>query len=333
MRARLAAERAWTAAPDPAPEPGPEPVEGPGDPGSYDARLAAAVVHFQRWHGLAPDGVVGAGTVSAMNVPVEDRIAQLEVTLERWRWRWLPQQLGERHIRVNIPGFTAEVYEGDSPVIRMRAIVGREYRETPVFSARMTHLVFAPFWHVPPTIAPQDKLPLIKGDPGYLAAQHMTLFSTATNRPADPGSVDWSAITGLRFNREYRLRQDPGLWNAIGDVKFMFPNQYNVYLHDTPARELFERAVRDFSSGCMRIDQPLRLGAWLLRDRPEWTPERMREVIACGRETTVVLSEPVAVHVFYLTVFVDPDSGVSFVVDLYGRDARVQRGLAAAPPS
>ena len=177
----------------------------------------------------------------------------------------------------------------------MRAIVGREYREMPVFSARMTHLVFAPYWHVPPTIAAQDKLPLIKGDPGYLAAQHMTLFSTATNRPVDPGSVDWSAITGLRFNREYRLRQDPGPWNALGDVKFMFPNQFNVYLHDTPARELFERAVRDFSSGCMRIDQPLRLGAWLLRDRPEWTPERMREVIARGRETTVVLSEPVHV--------------------------------------
>jgi murein L,D-transpeptidase YcbB/YkuD len=329
VRARLRAERSWVGeAPDPTTDPGPH---GATDPTSFDASLLAAVVHFQRRHGLEPDGVVDAGTVSAMNVPVEDRITQVEGNLERWRW--LPRTLGERHVRINIPAFSAHVFQGDSVVLRVRASVGRECREAPMFSADLTQIVFAPYWHVPPTIAAEDHLPSIKHDPGYVAAQRMTLRSTAADRPVDPASVDWSAMTGERFNREYRLRQDPGPWNALGDVKFVLPNEHDVSLHDTPARELLRHAVRHFSPGCIRVDQPLRLAGWLLRDRPEWTQERMRAVMAGGSERTVDLAEPVPVHILYWTAFVDPDLGsVGFGADLYGRDARLRRALASAPP-
>jgi murein L,D-transpeptidase YcbB/YkuD len=159
---------------------------------------------------------VGSGTLSALNVPIEDRIRQLEVNLERWRW--LPDDLGSRHILVNIAGFSVVVVEDDRKALEMRAIVGREYRQTPVFSAQMTYLVLSPFWHVPPTIAAIDKLPEIKKDPAYIASQSMVLLDAATNQPVDESSVDWEAMTGSVFNQKYRLRQEPGPRNALGDV-------------------------------------------------------------------------------------------------------------------
>lgn len=297
----------------------------PADTTLFDDALAEGVHRFQDRHGLEPDGAVGPRTRQALNVPVEERIRQVVVNLERWRW--LPRELGRRHVRVNIAAYHMDLYEDGAPVLHMRAIVGRPYRETPVFSEDMTYLVLAPYWHVPPTIAAVDKLPLIKADPGYLQSQHMTLIDAGTNRPVDPSTVDWSSVTGSDLNRRFRLRQDPGPWNALGRVKFMFPNRYNVYMHDTPTRELFTQAQRDFSSGCIRLQRPLELAEYLLRDDPRWTPETIRAASEEGRERTIPLPEPVPVHVLYFTVFLDGDERIHLRPDVYDRDARVWQAL------
>lgn len=299
----------------------------PTDPELYDAELEAAVRSFQARHGLDVDGVVGQGTVGALNVPVEARIRQLEVNMERWRW--LPQDLGRRHVEVNIAGFGVDVVEGVQSVLHLRAVVGRTYRQTPSFTGRMTHLVFSPTWHVPPGIAANDKLPELKRrDGAYLAEQHMTLLERDSDRPVDPASVDFSTLTGLEFNRRYRIRQAPGPWNALGGVKFMFPNAYNVYLHDTPSRELFERSQRSFSSGCIRIQNPARLAEYLLGGDPQWTPERIKTAMEQEREQLVRLPEPLPVHLLYWTAWVDAEGVVHFREDIYGRDTTVARALA-----
>ena len=303
----------------------------PADSTLFDESLAEGVRRFQHRHGLEPDGNVGRETLAALDVPVEARIAQVAVNMERWRW--LPNDLGRRHIRVNIADYRVEVWDEGHVALEMRAVVGREYRETPMFSATMTYLVLAPYWHVPPRIAALDKLPEIKRNPGYLASMKMTLFDQATNEPVDPASVDWSDLTGAEFNRLYRIRQDPGPLNALGNVKFMFPNRHNVYLHDTPSRELFARTTRAFSSGCIRIEEPLELADYLLAGDPRWTPERIRSVVAQGGETTVWLSRPVPVHVLYWTAFMDEDGAVDFRPDLYGRDQIVRHALDAEPPA
>jgi murein L,D-transpeptidase YcbB/YkuD len=196
----------------------------------------------------------------------------------------------------------------------------------------MTYLVLSPFWHVPPTIAAVDKLPEIRKDPGYVAAQRMTLLDAATNQTVDPSTVDWSGVTGPDFNRRFRLRQEPGPNNALGDVKFMFPNPHNVYLHDTPSRELFRRTERGFSSGCIRIEHPLALAEYLLAGDPRWTPEGIRSAIERRVETSVTLREPIPVHIEYWTAWVADDGALNFRQDLYGRDLTVQRALQEPPP-
>ncbi len=303
---------------------------GGADETLLDEDVADAVRRFQRRHGLEEDGSVGRETLAALNVPVATRIGQVIVNMERWRW--LPDDLGRRHIRVNIADFRVEVHEGAHVVLAMKAVVGREYRSTPMFSAKMTYLVLSPYWHVPPLIAAADKLPEIRKDPGYLAAQHMTLLDAATNQPIDPTSVDWTSLTGAQLNQRYRIRQDPGPWNALGRVKFMFPNRHNVYLHDTPSRELFGRTARAFSSGCIRLEHPLELADYLLSGDPSWGPERIKYVIDSRVETTVRLSEPVPVHILYWTVFIDEDGLVNYRPDLYVRDQAVRKALDSEPP-
>lgn len=297
----------------------------------FDGELALAVASFQRRHGLDADGVVGARTLEALDVPVEDRILQVEVNLERWRW--LPEDLGERHIRVNIAAFETQLWDRGAVVLTLRSIVGREYRMTPVFSESMRYLVLAPYWHVPPNIAAVDKLPEIQRDVSYLERLQFDVLDAATNEPVPPRAVDWSALTGAEFNRRYRLRQEPGPLNALGRVKFMFPNRYSVYLHDTPQQELFQRTRRDFSSGCIRVENPMELARLLLSDDPNWTPERIASVVAGGVERTVNLPAPVPVHLLYLTAFVDEEGSIHFRDDLYGRDPVVRSALHADPPA
>jgi L,D-transpeptidase YcbB len=305
-------------------------IRSSADPELYDDLLAEAVRGFQRRHGLDPDARVGSATVRALNVSAAQRSEQLLVNLERWRW--LPRDMGNRYVLVNIAGYSVHVVAGGEEVMRLRAIVGTNYRRTPVFSARMTYLALAPYWNVPPGIAANDQLPRIREDPGYVARQNMVLFDNATNRRVDPHAVNWSGMTGAQFNRLYRLRQEPGPNNALGNVKFMFPNQHNVYLHDTPARELFDRVTRTFSSGCIRVERAMELAEFLLSDDPEWTRERLDQTVRQGRERAVTLPRPVPVHVQYWTGWVEPDGTIQFREDVYDRDERVSAALRSPPP-
>lgn len=300
-------------------------------PGAADA-LKAALIRFQRRHGLRQTGEADPATTQALSVPLEERIRTIEVNMERWRW--LPDDLGSRYILVNIAAFEARVVEGGRTVLRIPAIVGRPYRRTPVFSGLMTYLVFSPYWNVPNNIAVRDKLPLIRESPDYLVSQGFRVFPKTDSDlvELDPASIDWGAVTANDF--PYRLRQDPGPLNALGGVKFMFPNRYNVYLHDTPQRELFEESVRTFSSGCIRLERPFDLAQYLLRGLSEWTDEKLRAAMNADRETTVVLPEPLLIHLVYLTAWVGEDGELNFRDDIYGRDALLsealdQRGAAA----
>lgn len=300
------------------------------DESRFDEGVETAVRAFQTRHGLEPDGVVGPGTRAELDMPADVRLEQLRVNLERWRW--LPDDLGARHIEVNIAGFSVDLVDGGAPTLRLRGIVGTEYTQTPSFSGLVRYLVLAPTWNVPPNIAVREEFPLIRRDRGRLAAEGFTLIDRGTGAVTPPDSVDWEQ-TPAELSRRYRLRQEPGERNALGRVKFMFPNEHDVYLHDTPGRALFSRAVRSFSHGCIRVERPLELAAALLADRPEWTPGRLAEVADGGRETTVVLGAPVPVHLLYWTAWVDAETGlVHYRRDLYGRDARVAAALAETPP-
>jgi murein L,D-transpeptidase YcbB/YkuD len=296
----------------------------------FNEAVDQAVRKFQKRHGLDVDGIVGPFTLAALNVPVEERLHQIEINMERWRW--LPQNLGQHYILVNLANFELDVVEQGQPVMSMRVMVGREYRRTPVFSDNMTYLVLSPYWHVPPSIAVQDKLPLIHQDPDYLTRQKIKVFQGwgAETKEIDPRTIDWSRVNAKNFN--YRLRQEPGPNNALGRAKFMFPNKFNVYLHDTPSRELFAKAVRTFSSGCIRIEKPIELVEYLLQGDPKWTPEKIMAAIEKWVEQTVRLPEPMPIHLLYWTAWADEDGTTHFRNDIYARDKRLNEALSQKPP-
>ena len=308
------------------------PAVAPGDdPRRYDDALARAVRAFQARHGLEADGVVGPATLAALNASPADRIRQLEANMERWRW--LPEELGERHVLVNAADFSLLAVRDGEVELAMRAIVGRPYRRTPVFSDQITYIVFRPYWHVPHTLAVQDQLPLQKRDPTYFDRMGFRLFNGwgAEAVEVDPASVDWSTVTASNFR--WRLRQDPGPQNFLGAAKFMFPNPFNVYLHDTPGRELFRKQARDFSSGCIRIEDPRALALWLLDGTPAWSADGIDRAMRAETESTARLATPVPVHLLYWTAFVDDEGTVHFRRDIYDRDARLAEALAAPPPA
>lgn len=306
-------------------------LDGPSaaEPEAFDEHLERAVHRFQARHGLEVDGVVGAKTLAALNIPPRARVRQLELNLERWRW--LPRELGPRHILVNIPDFELAAVEDGRTALEMRVVVGLSYRRTPVFSDLMRYLVLNPYWEIPPTLAVQDKLPLIRKDPEYLAQQGIRVLQGwgIEEREVDPGTVDWAALRGRGF--PYRLRQDPGPRNALGRIKFMFPNRFNVYLHDTPTRELFARADRDLSSGCIRVENPVDLAEYLLREAPGWSRAAILAAIGDGGPTqTVPLPRPIPVHLLYWTAWADAEGTVQFRRDLYGRDELLDEALRRA---
>jgi murein L,D-transpeptidase YcbB/YkuD len=293
----------------------------------FDEALEHAVNRFQRRHGLKADGRVGAATRAELNVSAERRVEQLELNLERWRW--LPQDLGRRHIIVNIAAFELEVVEDEAVVLTMRVVVGLPYHHTPVFSDTMRYLVLNPYWQVPRDIAVQDLLPRVKRDPSYLAQQKLRLFRgwDPEAREVDPATVNWSAITPDEF--PFRLRQDPGPINALGHIKFMFPNKFNVYLHDTPARPLFEETRRDFSHGCIRIQQPIELAVYLLRQDPRWDRGELLRALDEAVDRTVPLPEPIPIHMLYWTAWADEDHTIQFRRDIYDQDAPLLEALRA----
>ncbi len=288
----------------------------------YDPLLVGAVERFQRHHGLAADGAVGRLTLRALNVPVESRIDQLRINLERTRWVF--RDLESRYLIVNIAGFHAYLMENGRSFWQSRVVVGTPYRKTPVFKAKMTYLVLNPTWTVPPTILKEDIIPAIHRDPGYLASRNMVLLDASGQR-VDTAGVDLQRLTARNF--PYVVRQEPGPQNALGRIKFMFPNSHFVYLHDTPSRDLFERADRTFSSGCIRVEYPLTLAELLLNDPLNWNRAKIEERLTEGRTQTVNLKTPITVFLVYWTA--EPDAGgkVNFFNDVYKRDAAVLEGL------
>ena len=291
-----------------------------GNDTTYGTELQEAVKRFQRRHGLTDDGVVAPATIAQMNVPVEQRIEQIALNLERWRW--LPRDLGERYVLVNIPEYRLEVWDHGKVPVTMRVVVGKKDTPTPIFSDDMTHVVFAPYWNVPAGIATNETIPSAIRDPAFLQRTNMEVLDRAGN-VVDPGSVD------LSRPEEYRFRQRPGGGNSLGYVKFMFPNQFNVYLHDTPADSLFARAARSFSHGCVRVEQPEALAAYVLADQPDWTAERIQEAMHGGQERSVKLKAALPVYLGYWTARTSADGILQFRDDLYGIDARQTRLLEA----
>ncbi|WPZ33542.1 L,D-transpeptidase family protein [Thalassobaculum sp. OXR-137] len=298
------------------------PVPGASD--LYDPALESAVRQFQRRHGLDSDGAVGAKTVAAMNVPVENRIRQIVLNMERFRW--MPDDFGDDHVFVNMAGFELDYVVGGVSRLTMRVIIGRPYRETPIFSDRIRYLEFNPTWSVPAKIAAEDLLPKIKKDPSYLTSGGYELYAGYQNDAPriDPATVNWSSIPKGRF--PYRLRQAPGEKNALGQVKFMFPNQFDVYLHDTPARDLFAKSVRNFSSGCIRLQKPITLSEVMLAADGQ-DPAQVRKILDSKKTTRVNLKTPVAVHLTYLTAWIGEGGTAEFRDDIYGRDPLLAKAL------
>jgi murein L,D-transpeptidase YcbB/YkuD len=294
---------------------------------AYDPVLEAAVTRFQWRHGLDQDGVVGAKTVAAMNVPVEARIDQILINMERRRW--MPDDFGTRYVFVNMADFELKVVDGPKTILDTRVVVGTPFHRTPVFSGTMTYVVLNPYWNITPTIARNEILPKLRKDAGYLAQHNIVVLSDWTDGavPVDPGTIDWSQVSARSF--PYKLRQEPGEHNALGRIKFMFPNPYNIYLHDTPSRELFKRAVRSFSHGCIRVQNPVDLGAVLLA-ADGWTKEKLDAVIASGEQKVITLRQPIPVHLTYLTAWVNKDGSVHFRDDIYGRDKTLAGALLPA---
>jgi murein L,D-transpeptidase YcbB/YkuD len=291
--------------------------------------LESAVKGFQKRYGLDIDGVVGKKTIEALNVSVQNRINMIIINLERWRW--LPQALGSPNIQVNIANFELDLYDGETSLIDMRVIVGRTYRRTPVFSDNMTYLVLCPHWNVPDNIARQDILPNVKRDPDYLSRLGFKVLQDwgADMKIVDPATVNWGDIAARNF--KYRFRQDPGPLNALGQIKFMFPNKFNVYLHDTPSRDLFSKTSRDFSSGCIRIEKPIELAEYVLKKDSAWTREAILRNTKKNVEQTVKLPEPIPVHILYWTAWVSPDGSINFRNDIYKRDGALLEALGEDP--
>jgi len=284
----------------------------------FDQKLEEAVQRFQKRHGLKTDGTVGRSTMETMNIPVEKRIRQIALNMDRMRW--LPDDLGDRYVFVNIADFHLEVVEDGREVMTMKIIVGKRDWRSCVLSAKMSYLELNPYWKVPDSIATKEILPKIKKNPEYLARRNIKMFRNWNDQGEgiDPKTVDWSRIGTNKF--PYRLRQEPGPGNALGRIKFIFPNECEIYLHDTPTRHLFGRQRRDFSHGCIRIEKPIELATYLLRDKPTWTSKKILAEIRKGKRQVVMLSNLFDVHIFYGTAWLDRGGTLQFRNDIYHID-------------
>ncbi len=301
---------------------------------TYDGAIVEAVQRFQQRHGLEPDGIVGRETFAALNVPLERRVRQLELALERLRW--LPDLPDGPFLIANIPGFELWAFDyprpEGQPVFVMNVVVGKSLsKQTPVFDELMRYVVFRPYWNVPYSITVREILPKLADDPGYLERKQMEIVDRFAwdAEPYEPTPENIERLASW----ELRVRQRPGSLNALGRVKFIFPNSDNIYLHDTPARILFGRSRRDFSHGCVRVEEPAKLAEFVLRDVHGWDLERIEQAMAAPRPQRINLSNPLLVLIFYTTALVRPHTGeVAFVEDIYGHDVQLEAALQAGYP-
>lgn len=283
----------------------------------FDESLAKAVARFQSRYGRDPDGIVGKTELGELNVPAVERLRQIELNMERWRW--LPKELGDRYLIVNIPEYMLRIYEGGRQAISMRVVVGKALSATPVFSDQMTQVVLNPIWNVPATVAEAEMVPAVRDDREYLAKNALRVYDGPGDdaKEVDPKSVHWSDDSETK---QLNFRQDPGDSNALGRIKFLFPNQFDVYLHDTPSGHLFSREDRGLSHGCVRVEDPIQLASYVLQGLPVSNPDSIRQIIERRVTKTINIPHPLPVDIVYFTAFVDDDGTVGFREDVYGID-------------
>ena len=296
--------------------------QGAADSSVFDADVDRAVRVFQYRMGLSDDGVVGKDTLEALNVPVETRIEQIRINLERARW--ILHDLDAHAVVVNVAGFMAYVTEGEEVIWMTRVQVGKPYHMTPLFRDEVSYIEINPTWTVPYSISSKELLPKIKKDPNYLADRNMIVLDRNGNQ-VDAAGIDWKSLSANRF--PYTLRQQPGPDNALGRIKFMFPNEHAVYLHDTPSKSLFERDYRVFSHGCIRVQNPYLLAQILLDDNEKWSVEKIEAAVDSRVTQRIVLDRKIPIYLTYWTAAVDDDLEVNFSRDPYNRDERVLAGL------
>lgn len=285
----------------------------------FDETLRTALIRFQARHNLATDGVVGPATLRELNTPPRHRLDQVRANLERWRW--VPRDLGERHIRVNLADYRLEAWSGGEVERIHRSMIGRGYNRTPVFSEDMTFIEINPVWYTPTSLG-EPWLRRFRTNPGHALAAGYRLVDLSTGGVVSPSEADWA-------NRRYRVIQVPGRGNSMGEVKFMFPNIHNIYIHDTPQRALFDNVQRNESSGCVRVDQPRELAWWVLQGEEGWTREAMEAAFDGGRTRRVWLRNHIPVHILYFTAVSDRFGHVRFIHDIYNRDAALIAALDA----
>jgi len=297
------------------------------DPTVNDEAFVQAVIRFQSRHGLAEDGVIGKLTIAAMNVPAQQKVRRIILNLERWRWE--SHDLGRKYVLVNIAGFTLEAIADDTVVLEMAVVVGTQQNKTPLFSDQIQYIETNPFWNIPASIARNEMLGELRKNPSYLTSHHIRLFSdwSSDAREIDPLSLNWKQVSQKKIG-QFKLRQDPGKKNALGSIKFVFPNSYDVFMHDTPAQTLFQRSSRAFSHGCIRLEKPVDLAAFLMNNGENgWPMERFHAMIATGKRTIIRLPEPLPVHITYQTVRSDQNGTLSFHTDIYDRDRQLEQIL------
>ena len=286
----------------------------------YDRWLEEAVMHYQARHGLEVDGKVGPKTRRSLNVTVSKKIRQIRINMERWRW--LPRKLGGRYVMVNMTGFELYIMENGSEILSMPVIIGKSYRSTPTFSGLISYMEYNPYWTIPKKLVLEDIIPRQLRDSTYLSRKSIKVYRGWENpREVDPQTVDWSKVNPDRF--PYWMRQEPGPKNALGRIKFLFSNPYAVYLHGTPDKHLFDRVVRAFSSGCIRVKDPVRLAAFLLNDGTQQMEEDVLANIHLGINQGIDLPIAVPIYLIYWTAWVDDEGRMNFRDDIYGRDIRL----------
>ena len=296
-------------------------------PDRYQGPLVDGVKLFQKRHGLTPDGVIGKGTFEQLNVPPAARVEQIALTMERLRWT--PLMVDKRMLVVNLPEFELRGLEIDGSQVQiplqMNVIVGKALNtQTPMFDEQMRMIEFSPYWNVPPSIARGETVPKLRRDPGYFDRQGFEIVMRSGEVVTVMGEEQLAAVQ----RGEARIRQRPGAQNALGDIKFIFPNNDNIYMHHTPSVGLFQRDRRDFSHGCIRVENPVALAQFVLRDEPEWTQEKIREAMENGKSRTIRLKTPLTDVIAYGTAMVTQRGGaIYFYADIYGHDRKLKAAL------